>query len=209
MIKKKESADFCLSNKAIEEHIAFLKQKYSSIIGKTCQMLSALKFVSMPPSEGLPFLIGIIDDMKKSGKMDSLTEEQRSDLLLDSLDIFLPKILSEKKWVYSIENYILNKFRNLLKTDKRHKETSEPLYFKGTLIERPDISNNPTAEIRTIINDIYKKAKLTERQQAICEWKVLTPYTEDFIAERLKVSRATVTKDYAEAKRKLKPYMNI
>ena len=82
-MKQSKNNDFVLSKEALDEHIKFLEEKDPSIMGKTCQMLSALK-INLNPKEGTRFLYNIIADMKRS-------DEQTNELLLQSIDKYLPK----------------------------------------------------------------------------------------------------------------------
>jgi DNA-directed RNA polymerase specialized sigma24 family protein len=172
-------------------------------------MLSALKILSLPEKEGFIFIWGVIENMKNDGGK-YLSEEQWSDLSVASLDTFLPSILTDKKWVYSIQEYILSKFENRLRTERRHKEIIEPLYLKnketGEVYEREDMAMPDPQENRYRIEETFEKAGLSVRQSTIYSFKVCTGLTEDRIADIMKVSRSTVTKEYREAIRKIQPF---
>jgi DNA-directed RNA polymerase specialized sigma24 family protein len=229
---KKKKQEFILSDEALETHLNFLKEKDPSIIGKTCQMLSALK-INMNQQEGLKYLVGVIEDMKRKGTF-IYKEEKQHELLVKSIDEYLPEILKEKEWIDLIEKYVKDKFINWLTVQKRREEREIPYYLgdkeQGTdensrdnnypLDENPqvkphidsDIHRDNAEKIKNLadINMIFLKAGLTEREANVFFFKVATGYTEDFIAEILRVSRSTVKLDYKKAKNKLekiRPYI--
>jgi len=205
---------FVLTKDALNELLDFLQNKEPWIIGKTCQMLSALKIATMPPKEAFPFVIDVINAMKEKGiKLTGLEENQWSDFRLDTLDQYLPKILKERKWVYSIENYVINKLINSFTVESRRRARLVPLYIeredkngKKALIENPEIEkgfDETRIENAVEINKIFEIAKLTDREIRVYCYKEVTNYTEKLIAEILEVSRETVKRDYSKAKERI------
>ena len=203
--------NFVLTNEALDTHLNFLKDKDPSIIGKTCQMLSALKIITLQDHEAFLFVIGIIEALKKEGgKLKGLSEEQWGDFGGDTLDKYLPKILKKREWVFSIKKYITGKILNSITIEARRRRRHMPLFIEG----EDEDGNLKTIEIPTLegkinvdniteridINKIFEKAKLTQRERKIFVLKKTTPYTEELISEILRVSRDTVKHDYKRAK---------
>jgi len=204
--KLPKGPDFFLSEEALETHINFLKEKDPSIMGATCQMLSAL-MITLYPEEGLHYIIKIIDDMQRGNEW--LSDDQKHDLYVNSIDIYLPKILKDKKWIYSINDYITRKLKNSLRTVARKTWKQEPLYFvdkEGVLTGNPKIppvDDHKRIENFVEINEIFQKAGLTEREQKIYIFKNTTTFTEIVIAKILNATRDIVKADFAKAKDKL------
>lgn len=222
MIKRKRPnlPEFILSQEALDTNLNFLKEKDPSIISKTCQMLSALKIITLPDHEAFPFVIGVIEALKKEeGKLKWLSEEQWSDFRGDTLDEYLPKILKQREWIFSIKKYITEKVLNSITIEARRRRRHVPLFIKrededGNL----EVAETPALKGKYLVDDIenrvdtnrlFEKAKLTERECKILVFKESTPYTEELIAEILGVSRDIVKHNYKEAKDKLDKLIKV
>ena len=222
---KRKEQPFTIQKRPLEETVTFLKDKDPSIIGKTCQMLSAIK-MTMHPEQGLKYLIGVIEQIRQD-KRYRFKEDTLSQLQIDALDNenYLRKILKTGDWVYSIRKYIVDKLYNSLKTEKRHKRLEVPYYVmteeggQEKITENPhvdysqvcDLEREKLDEIRTIelmerIDELFRRAKLRDREKTIYRYKETTDFKEEVIAKILSVSGSTVTKDYAKAKEKLKTF---
>jgi c-di-AMP phosphodiesterase-like protein len=81
---KKKEQPFTIQERPLEEIVTFLKDKDPSIIGNTCQMLSAIK-MTMHPEQGLKYLIGVIEQIRQNEKY-KFKEDTLSQLQLDALD---------------------------------------------------------------------------------------------------------------------------
>ncbi len=205
---------FVLSKEALDTHLNFLKEKDPSIIGKTCQMLSALKIITLPDHEAFLFVMGIIEDLKKGGRLNWLSEDQWSEFRLKTLAKYLPKILKERRWIFSIERYIKEKILNSITVEARRGRPRVPLFIErededGNLeiIENPALKGKAYVDdtiAKIDLNEIFEKAKLTEREKNIYILKkTRESYTEELIAKILGVSRNIVKHDYKRAKDKL------
>lgn len=163
----------------------------------------------------------------RNNKRSRFGEETLSQLQIDALDNenYLQKILETGNWVFSIQEYIVDKLYNSLKMEKRHKKLHVPYYVvsekegKEKITESPDVKDSQardfemekmnelrTTELMERIDELFRRAKLTEREKTIYIKKKTTDYKEDKVAEILSVSRSTVTKDYANAKEKLNTF---
>lgn len=213
-IKRPNLPKFILSQEALDTHLNFLKEKDPSIIGKTCQMLSALKIITLPDREAFHFVIGVIEALKKEkGKLNWLSEEQWSDFRIDTLDKYLPKILKKREWIFSIKKYITEKILNSITIEARKRRRNRSLFIEGEdidgklkTIEVPALEGKfllDDIEGHININRIFDNAKLTQREWKIFVLKETTPYTEELISEILRVSRDIVKHDYKRAKGKL------
>lgn len=199
----------------LEEHLNWLEKQPPSIIGQTCQMLSALK-IPMNPKEGFLYLLSIVADMERSGNL-KLKEEEWSDLRTDALYKYLPKILRERKWVDSIEDYLTKKAKNALITEARKRTKQVPLCIAdkdGKKVENPEVEAyvSKTKQFERIedyvfVNELINKAGLTDREERVFRHKILQSLTDEAIVKEMgltggKVSRETVNKDFAKAMEK-------
>ena len=152
MMKKEKP--FPVSEEALKERLSFLKDKDPSIIGKTCQMLSALKIVSPPPKQAYPFVVEVINSMRKDGKL-PWDEKEWGSFDIETLDQFLPEIIENGEWVFSIRQYVKDKILNTLRVDARRKKRHVPLFIEredenGSIgkIENPKLSKDIVPEMR-------------------------------------------------------------
>lgn len=208
--ERKKGPKFVLSEESLKTIRRFLKEKPSSIIEKTCPMLSALKMMDLSSKERLALTLGIIEDMKLSGA--ELPDDEVG-LALGSVDEYLPRIIEDKKWIYSIQDYIVSKFNNRLATEARRRRRHVPLYVEdenGNVIENPEIK--AAGDYRRIENyaelmDIVDKAALSKMEWQVLRFKEWTPYIEELIAEIIGVHRSTVTKSYAKAWEEIRAFL--
>lgn len=207
MIKKGKKYDF-------ETLYDWVKDKDPSIIGKTCETLSTLKIIALPPNEALPFVIGIIEALKKeSGKLKWLSEEQWSDFRGDTLEKYLPKILKKREWIFSIKKYVTERILNSITVEKRRGIRQVPLYIESEdedgnseIIVNPALKDEiffSDIEQKIQLNEIFEKANLTEQEMKIFYFKKGTKFTGKLIAKTLNVTTDIVKHDYKNAKDKL------
>jgi len=196
--ERKKGPKFVLSEEALKTIRRFLKEKPPSIIEKTCPMLAALKMMDLIPKERFALILGIIEDTKLSGA--ELPDDEVG--LALSADKYLPRIIEDRNWIYSIQDYIVSKFNNRLTTEAREKRRFVPDY--------PEIK--AAVDYRRIENyaelmDIVDKAALSKMEWQVLRFKEWTPYTEELIAEIIGVHRSTITKSYAKAWEKLRAFV--
>lgn len=226
-MKKKEfklGDEFTLTEQALQVHLKFLKEKGLSIIGKNCPMLTALNMV-LHKTEGLEFLMPIIETMIKEGKIppsESMIKGEKISIdqdrsegsyLVDSLDKHLPKISKDKKWIYSIEDFLQSKIRNAIKTDWRRGQRKVPLLIKdkeGKVVDNPELD-----KINRVLDTIDKIAIkealdiLTPREKGIYVLKETSPYTGKVIAEILHTTEDVVKHDYKKANEKIRQWVKL
>jgi hypothetical protein len=206
-----------LSEEALQEHISFLQKKDPSIIFKTCQMLSASKIISLPPKQAYPFILEVINSMRKDGKL-PWNEERWGSFDTDSLDKFLPEILQKKEWVFSIKKYLRDKIMNALTVDFRRRKKQIPISCEvsnqeedSKEVENPEIQEKKEREEITPevilfeeieINQLFDTAKLTEQQRKITIDKSLKVPEKD-IASKLGLTRDVVKHEFKQATDKL------
>lgn len=215
-MKKKES--FTLSEEALRDHLTFLEKKDPSIIFKTCEMLSALMIVSLPPKQAYPFVVEVINSMRKDGKL-PWDEEKWGSFDVQSLDKYLPEIRTSRGWAFSFKKYLRDKILNSLTVDYKRRRKHVPLFTEASdQEEESGEAENPKVVKRTgrnefteekkiheslEIEELMKTAKLTDQEKKIFYFKSLTDFTELFIADQLGVTRDIVKHDYKQAQGKL------
>src|SRR5512137_2364971 len=145
-----------LSKDALELHVNWIKEKDPAIIGKTCQMLSAIK-MTMHPEHALRYLIGVIEQIRQN-KTYKFREETLSQLLIDSIDNknYLQKILKSREWVYSIQEYIIDKLYNSLRTERDRQKGRVPYY----------VVSDEDGEQEEIVNPEIAKARFLEIEKS-------------------------------------------
>lgn len=226
--EKPKPPDFILSKEALDDLLNSLKKMEPSIIGNTCQMLSALKITQLTDKEAFPFIVEIIGDLIKSGEVKLISKDQLGELSLDTLKKYLPKILEDPQWIVSIQEYIKQKVLNNITVEKRRGKkqvspflerklsTGSVLLYENPVVQKKVSIRDTLSEIE--INELLEKAKLTERQKFICILKINPggKYTEELIAEIMtnkgtfgKVTRSIVMHDYKEAKDKLRKTIQV
>lgn len=211
--KKPEEDTFKLDAAGMRYHIKFLKGK-SDLMGKTCPMLTTLNIISHK-KEGLRYLVPIIEAMIEEGQIcciEKIEEEKiginedrsKSDYLIDAIDKYLPKILKDKKWVFSIEDYLKRKIKNAITTEIRRRNRRKPLYIENKE-DKKEFLNPEVEKIKKALDfsdniDIAEILnQLTEIEKKVFFLKVATPYTEELIAKKLGISRDKVKHNYKKA----------
>lgn len=205
--KLPKGPDFFLSEEAIQVITVFLEKKDPSIIGETCQMLSALKIL-LSPTKGLKHLYEITEEMKQDDSV-KLSEEKWNDLPLDALVKYLPKVREKRKWIYSINIYIINQLINRLTTEARRKRREVPLSFinkeDGEEYDHPELKEiDLIREIEGYIdvNKAYEEADLTEEEKEICNYRMDTWSKKD-IGDKQGRHPKTIGRKIVKIKKKL------
>jgi DNA-directed RNA polymerase specialized sigma24 family protein len=161
----------------------------------------------------------MIEDLKKYGV--KLSDEEirdiidSSELLIKSIDKFLPEIFKKKKWVYSIADYIVNRLNNSIVIDFRKDKKRKPyeIVVKNK-DEAEDARINPEVEkrvneIKGVLDILDKVAiaqalePLTDIEREVFAFKEGTLFTGKVIAKMLNTTEDIIKKAYKSAKEKL------
>lgn len=186
---------FIPSEEAWEIHRRFQKEKGPSIMGKTCPTLTFLN-IDLHQKEGFRFLYQIIGEMVQEGRIKLAEDKTISDLAVDSLDKHVQKALEKGEWVdKEIKQYLSDKVWNHLKVEIRRRRRKIPQIKKLDALKK--------IEDRIHVEQLFQKAGLTEREKKVYYLKIGVGDKVEDIAKSLGVSRKTVTRDYAEADKKL------
>lgn len=228
--KKNDEDIFKPSVAGLDNLLEFLKGK-PYLMGKNCQMLTALNMY-LHKKDGWPYLLKLIEEMKQNGVR--LSDENWHELIVKTMDKYLDKIVKKREWVYSIKDFIRDKFYNTLRTNEDREGREAPFYIKDK--DKKDVINPKAIEpssyvtnrlgkvVVTHINPEAKRVKgykevinyletkeivslmqsLSEIEKNVLIYKAFFEYTENEIAEKFNITRDVVKYRYKTARDKIR-----